>query len=85
MLEVADVVVDLGRQNSCVVEGALHGGRLGIAPLAPKAGSHQCQKRHNGSEHQSQQLSADAAQQCHAARLDGDLSEAAVQSPPGCQ
>jgi len=75
----------LGRQNSCVVEGALPGGRLGIAPLAPKAGSHQCQKRYNGSEHQSQQLSADAAQQCHAARLDGDLSEAAVQSPPGCQ
>src|SRR6516164_6881176 len=77
MLEVADVVVNLGRQNSSVVERALPGGRLGVVPLAPKAGSHECQKRHNGGKHQSQQLSSDAAQQCHAARLDGDLSEEA--------
>src|SRR5262249_6189410 len=65
VLEIADMIVDLGRQDAGIIESALLRSRAGILPLAPEARADERQKGRNRGQHERQQLSPDAAQQRH--------------------
>ena len=78
VLEIAEMVIDLSREDASVAECTIE--RLGLlgAGLIPQAGADQDQEREHGRRHQSQQLRADPQRFRH-----HDCSDRPCLRPPG--